>query len=217
MHTLLYLVRHGETDWNVIRRLQGSIDIPLNATGLAQADAAAQAMAGAGITALVSSDLGRARQTAAAIAASCGLVASIEPGLRERCYGAFEGKVPDEIRQAYPDDFTAWRAHDLHARYPAGPQVAETLQEFYDRCVAAIDRVVHAHPGQKVAVVTHGGVLECLYRYATGTSIGLPRDFPIRNAGISRMRWDGQSMVLEDWGNVDHLGGSAQDEIRPGT
>lgn len=209
-------MRHGETDWNIVRRLQGHEDIPLNAAGLQQARATARALSAGTLDAVVSSDLMRARQTAEAIAVASGYTVTEDTALRERCYGAFEGMVDDEIRRTYPQAYADWRGRVLDARFPAGQRVAETLQEFYDRTTQAIARIGDAYAGQRIAVVAHGGVLECLYRHATKTSIGLKRDFAIHNASISRLAWDGSQLELEEWGSIAHLAPDSRDEITDG-
>ncbi len=187
----LLLIRHGETAWNRERRMQGHIDIPLSAAGVRQAQALGRALAAERPLAIYSSDLGRARATAQPVADAHDLPVILRTSLRERCYGAFEGLLYDEISQRYPQAFAAWRARELHARFPAGEREAETQQEFHDRAVQAVTGIVSAHPSGKLVVVTHGGVLDCLYREATGMSIEAERNFGIVNAAINRMQWDG--------------------------
>jgi len=130
--TEILLIRHGETDWNVDKRLQGHIDIGLNAEGRRQVQALGAALAGEGIDAIVSSDLQRARDTAQAVASACGLPLAIDAGLRERCYGAFEGLRHSEVEQRYPDAYRQWKARDPLARYPAGERQAETMRQQVD-------------------------------------------------------------------------------------
>ena len=106
--TEILLIRHGETDWNVDKRLQGHIDIALNAEGLRQAAALGAVLADEPLDAVFASDLQRARDTAQAVAAPQALPVQIAPTLRERCYGAFEGLRHVEIAQRYPQDYAAW-------------------------------------------------------------------------------------------------------------
>ncbi|MGH8806446.1 MAG: histidine phosphatase family protein, partial [Noviherbaspirillum sp.] len=139
--TEILLIRHGETAWNAVKRLQGHLDIPLNEEGERQADALGRALLDEPLDAVISSDLGRARQTADAIAAPRGMPVHIEPGLRERSYGAFEGMLYADIGPRYPEAYAAWQARDIDARFPEGVHVAETLREFSQRAVGAITRI----------------------------------------------------------------------------
>ena len=210
--TEILLIRHGETDWNVDQRLQGHLDIGLNAEGRRQVLALGAALAGEGIDAVFASDLQRARDTAQAIAAAAGLTVALDAGLRERCFGAFEGLRHVEIEQRYPEAYRQWRAREPDARFPAGERQAETMREFYQRSVQAVQRVLGgAH--RKVAIVTHGGVLECLHHWASGSDFVLPRTFDIFNASINRVHWDGQRAHIRSWGEVAHLQREALDEI----
>lgn len=211
--TRLVLIRHGETAWNAVRRLQGHIDIPLNAEGERQAAALGAALAGERIDAIVASDLGRARATAQAVARHHGLPVHEDARLRERCYGAFEGLDYDEIARRYPDDFAAWQARAVDAVMPAGERRAESFRAFFQRSTAALLDWAARHPGQTLAIVAHGGVLECAYRVAHDLPLGTPRTFPIRNASINRFRAADGKLVLTSWGEVDHLDPKALDEL----
>lgn len=203
--TEILLIRHGETSWNAIKRLQGHLDIPLNAEGERQAAALGRALRDEPLDAIIASDLQRARQTAQAIAAPRGMQVHCEPGLRERCYGAFEGLLYAEIGQRYPDAYAAWQACDIDARFPAGVHVAETLREFSQRAVGTIARLADAGKYRRIALVTHGGVLECAYRAAQGLGLNHARDFEIFNASINRFAWSGTAIRLLHWGDVTHL------------
>ncbi len=203
--TEILLIRHGETDWNAEKRLQGHLDIPLNAEGRKQAAAAGQALLNEPLDIVISSDLSRARQTAQEIAAPRGMTVHVDPGLRERCYGAFEGMLYAEISQRYPEAFAAWRAHDIDARFPEGERVAETLREFADRVIGTITRIATARQYRKIALVTHGGVLDCAYRIAQGIEFSRERDFDIFNTSINRFAWNGKALQLVQWGDVAHL------------
>lgn len=203
--TEILLIRHGETAWNASKRLQGHVDIPLNAEGQRQAAAVGHALAEEALDAVISSDLQRARQTAEAVAARRGMSVQIERGLRERCYGAFEGLLYAEIGARYPEAYAAWQARDIDARFPNGESVAETMREFSQRVITTITRIASEGGYRKVALVAHGGVLECAYRAAQGIDFARPRDFPIFNASINRFAWDGKRLSLLQWGDVAHL------------
>lgn len=211
--TEILLIRHGETDWNAERRLQGYLDIELNAEGMRQAAALGKVLHDEPLDAIFSSDLQRAYQTALHIAAARGMTVQIEPELRERCYGAFEGLRYAEIGARYPAAHAAMQARDMDARYPPGVNVAETLREFSTRSVGVITRLIKTSAYRKIAIVTHGGVLDCLNRAARGLDFSQPRDFEIPNAGINRFRWDGVNMQICQWGDVAHLTSNVLDEV----
>jgi probable phosphoglycerate mutase len=211
--TEILLIRHGETDWNVDKRLQGHIDIGLNAAGQRQAALLGQALAAEPLDAVFASALQRARDTAQAVAQRQALSVQIDAGLRERCYGGFEGLRHHEIEQRYPQDYAAWKAREPDARYPAGERVAETMREFSARAVAAVTGLISHGGYRKVAIVTHGGVLECLYRWARQAGFGQPRDFDIFNASINRLHWDGEHLHIRQWADISHLQHPALDEV----
>ena len=211
--TDIILIRHGETDWNRVRRLQGHIDIGLNARGMQQAQALATALAGEAVEAIYASDLQRARDTAEAIAAKHQLPVKIDPALRERCYGAFEGLMYDEISTHFPEAFAQWRARDPYARFPAGERSAETLHEFSLRAVAAVTLLARQHQGGKIVIVTHGGVLDCIYRAAYNMGLFEPREFDMKNAAINRLHWRDSALHVMHWSQVAHLDNAVLDEI----
>lgn len=211
--TELLFIRHGETAWNAERRLQGHLDIPLNAEGERQAAALGQALASERLDAIVSSDLQRAMQTARAVAAPRGMQVLVDKGLRERCFGAFEGLLYDEIALRFPHDHAAWKARDPDARYPQGVHAAETLNEFFARVRSAVERLVHQRPCRKMALVTHGGVLDCIYRLAGALDMAQPRNFDVLNASINRVRWTESGIQILQWADVAHLDRTVLDEI----
>jgi probable phosphoglycerate mutase len=209
----IILIRHGETAWNAERRLQGHLDIPLNAEGERQARLLATALAAEPIDLIVSSDLQRARQTAQAVATPRGMPLQVEPGLRERCYGGFEGLLYSEIEQRFPAEFAAWQARDVDAVLPSGKNCGETFRQFYTRCTDAILGLARSHPGQTIAMVAHGGVLECAYRMALGLPLETPRDFKVFNASINRFHMEEGRLLLDSWGEVEHLRPAVLDEL----
>ncbi|MCG2585429.1 histidine phosphatase family protein [Massilia sp. TS11] len=207
--TRLILLRHGETAWNAERRLQGHLDIPLNASGQRQAAALGAALAGERIDAIISSDLQRAAATADAIAVHHGLRVRRARQLRERHYGVFEGLLYSEAEARYPQHYADWKARVIDAAPPEG----ERYGDFHARCIAAIFAASAAHPGQTLVIVAHGGVLECAYRAATGLPLDSPRSFTIPNAALNRFQVDGGRLQLDVWGDASHLRSSALDEI----
>lgn len=214
--TQILLIRHGETDWNAAKRLQGHCDIALNAQGQAQVDALGQVLGDEPLAAIISSDLQRARQTAQAVAVQqSGLQCEVvhDAALRERCYGAFEGLYYSEISLHYPAAFAAWQARDIDAVFPPGERIGESFRDFYARIEAAIRHWARQYPGQKIALVAHGGVLECAYRAALALPLSAPRNFPILNASVNRFRLEADTLRLISWGEVAHLDAMALDEV----
>ena len=213
MSTTILLIRHGETAWNAERRLQGHLDITLNDEGRRQADALGRALTGAPLAAVIASDLQRARQTAQAVAGTHELPVHSDRQLRERCYGGFEGMLYAEIEQRYPDDYAAWQGRDIDAVMPPGVSVAESFRQFYARALAALHHWAQQYAGQTIAVVAHGGVLECIYRAALGLPLDTARDFQVMNASINRFSLADGKLSLEHWGDVTHLAATALDEL----
>lgn len=208
--TRVLAIRHGETAWNVEHRIQGQLDIALNATGRWQAARLARAVAEEGLAAVYSSDLQRAAETAQLVArASAGLAVVADTGLRERGFGIFEGLRFAEIEQRWPEQSARWRRRD-----PAfGPEGGEALRDFYARCVAAATRLAAAHPGEAIALVAHGGVLDCLYRAAARVALDAPRSWQLGNASINRLLYTPQGFTLVGWSDTHHLEGDALDEF----
>jgi 2,3-bisphosphoglycerate-dependent phosphoglycerate mutase len=197
----VFALRHGQTAWNVQRRLQGQLDQPLDETGRWQAEQLARALADEELHAVYSSDLVRATATAAPLAQRLGLTVQLDPGLRERGFGRLEGLTYDQIEAQWPEDARAWRQRDLHA----APGGGETLPAFYARCLAAASVRVSQHPGQAVVLVAHGGVLDCLYRAAVGVALDAPRSWQLDNATINRLLWTPQGFTLIGWDDNQHL------------
>ena len=211
--TDILLIRHGETEWNFERRLQGHLDIPLNRHGREQAASLAFALRSERFDAIIASDLQRALDTAQAVAALHGLTVTTDADLRERCFGGFEGLRYDEIGGHFPVAYQAWHAREIDARFPPGERVAETLREFSARSLACVIGHAQAHRDQKIAIFTHGGVLDCVYRSACGILLDKARDFDIMNTAVNRFSWDGSVLKLRVWGDVSHLGQRALDEL----
>lgn len=200
--TRLLAIRHGETAWNVGARIQGHIDIALNDRGQRQAQQLGQALAeGDRPDVLYSSDLSRAAATAAAIATACGLPLQLDARLRERCFGAFEGSTIEEVMARDRPLAERWRRREPDFVPPGG----ESLTVFYGRCVSTVLALTALHPGQTVAIVAHGGVLDCLYRAATGVALDAPRSWSIENASVNRLLCSEGRLTLTGWGDVSHL------------
>lgn len=153
--TRLYLIRHGQTDWNIEGRWQGQADVPLNQHGREQAEKIARELAGEGIKAIYSSDLSRARQTAQAISTTTGLSIHFDPRLREIHQGDWQGMLVSEIQARYGEKFRQRKENPLAVAPPGG----ETVMQVQGRVVAAVEDIVHGHPVERVAVVSHGFAL----------------------------------------------------------
>lgn len=207
--TRICLVRHGETEWNAERRIQGQIDIGLNATGLRQAAAAGRWLKGAGIVALYSSDLKRAWTTALALGDALGLTPSAVPEMRERQYGVFEGLTYEEAKANHPDGYAAFEGRNADYDFENG----ESLKAMYARVIGKLKEIAAAHPGRNVAVVLHGGVLDIINRFVRGNSLETPRDFLIPNAGLNWIAAVDGLWKLETWGETAHLEAGALDEL----
>ena len=208
--TRILAIRHGETAWNVDTRLQGHLDIPLNEVGLRQAQHLAQALLQREtIDAIYASDLSRAHTTAQAIAQALGLTVKIHPGLRERHFGAFQGRTYAEIEAELPELAWHWRKRKPDWTPPEGGESLITLRE---RIVATVDELAAQHPGQQVVMVAHGGVLDILYRAATHLELQAPRTWQLTNTSVNRLLWTPQGLSLVGWGDTTHLDALAKDE-----
>jgi broad specificity phosphatase PhoE len=167
--TRILLARHGETMWNREGRWQGHADIELDPAGRRQARALGARLAGEGIDALYTSDLARAMETAAAIAAVTGVEAAVDPDLREVDVGDWSGLTRADVRARDPQWHAAWERGEAPA-YPGG----ETYAQLYARATAAFGRIVAAHPGgATVVVVCHGGTIRAIVSEVVGLG---PRD-----------------------------------------
>jgi 2,3-bisphosphoglycerate-dependent phosphoglycerate mutase len=213
MTTQVLFIRHGETDWNRIKRIQGHVDIPLAESGLAQAEQLAQRLVteardGKRLDAVYSSDLLRAQQTAKPFAQALGMPLQLREGLRERWYGAFQGHDNGEIKAKFPDEYAVWQTRDPGFAPPGG----ESQRAFYERVLEAVRPMVAAHPDGRIACIAHGGVLDCVYRMAAGLSLEAPRDWPLLNSSINVVDFtDGVGKVVS-WGDVAHLSVETSDD-----
>lgn len=181
----IWLVRHGQTDWNLERRYQGHSDTPLNITGIAQAELAAESLVGRDYAAIYSSDLRRARTTAEIIAQRLGMEVILDPRLREVNFGAWEGLISAEIQTRFPVEWNARMADTQHARPPGG----ESVQDVAERMWAALDEFTARHPGQPLIVVSHGLALATVRCRVHGASLAGAREMIPDNAQALRIEW----------------------------
>ena len=203
--TRVLAMRHGETAWNVDARIQGSLDIGLNERGREQAERLGAVLgknqAQEPIAAIYSSDLWRAYDTALAISKATGVPVVTDEGLRERGFGVFEGKTFAEIESDWPDQARLWRQRDPDFR----PEGGESLTQFRDRILTASQALTARHAGQQIAIVAHGGVMDVLYRAATGQDIQATRTWALGNAVINRLLWVPTTFSLVGWNDTTHL------------
>jgi probable phosphoglycerate mutase len=206
--TRILAIRHGETSWNVDTRIQGHLNIPLNDTGHWQADRLGQALAGEDIAAIYASDLSRAHETAQYVGRATGVSVVPELGLRERGFGAFEGRTFAEIELALPDQAERWRKRD-----PAfAPTGGESLLQVRERVLAAVNRLAQRHPGELIVMVAHGGVMDVLYRAATRLDLQATRTWLLGNTAVNRLLWTSEGLSLVGWSDTQHLSDAVLDE-----
>lgn len=207
--TRIMAIRHGETDWNTQGRIQGSLNIPLNAKGRLQAQQLARVLADIQIAAIYTSDLSRAQETADYIGQATRLVVQPEVGLRERGFGVFEGHSFLEIEQTQPELARRWRKREPDFQ----PEGGESLLQFRSRILATVNRLAAQHVGRQIVLVAHGGVMDVLYRAATGQELQAPRTWELGNAAINRLLWTPETFSLVGWADSSHLGEMALDEL----
>jgi 2,3-bisphosphoglycerate-dependent phosphoglycerate mutase len=199
--TELILVRHGETDWNRELRFQGHVDVALNAIGHEQARRVAARLAGEPARHLYVSDLIRAQQTAHPVAQQLQLHGIVEPALREQSFGDVDGMRVDDIKAQHPQAWEAWLRFHEDDCMPGG----ETMREFHARVMAAVRRIAADHRDATVVIVTHGGVLDMIYRTARSLPLGGPRQSQIPNAGVSRVAVRDTAFEILSWADTSHL------------
>jgi probable phosphoglycerate mutase len=178
----LFLIRHGETDWNSQGRIQGHTDTPLNARGIAQAQQLATRFAGEPLDALYASPLARARATAEIIAQKIGAQVICDERLKEKGIGALEGLTAEEFKQRHPDLYAAWHHATTRVELPG----EESIPVFQQRIQTFLDDVCarHSHDA-RIALVTHGGTLGMLIATAAGFDTSKRLPFWFDNASVS--------------------------------
>ena len=206
--TQVIIVRHGQTQWNIRKIRQGHLDSDLTYKGVAQAQALGQRLALESFTALYCSDLGRALQTADMITAVTGHKIITDVRLRERHLGIFQGLSGDEIKDKYPEEYHLHRTLGPNYVIPGG----ESVRQQIERNVSCLDEIAMRHSGEKVVVVTHGGVVSGLFRHALNIPLEAPRRFEFVNAGLNVFAYEKGNWILRTWGDVSHLAPGAATE-----
>ena len=199
------LCRHGQTDWNMVNRFQGHSDIPLNDVGRYQAKHAAEILAGMNPTAIISSDLGRARETAQALANLVGLEVQAHEDLRETNGGLWEGKTGAENRAEDFQNFIRWIDGDDN---PAGT-TGEKRSEVATRAVAVINKALEGKSDQLLVVATHGGTARCIL----GDLLQLPLSHWGVIGGLSNASWSIVERNPRQWNLIEHNAGSIPEPV----
>jgi probable phosphoglycerate mutase len=199
------LWRHGQTDWNMVNRFQGHSDIPLNDVGRYQAQQAAEILAGMNPTAIISSDLGRAYETAQALAKLVGLTVSKFENLRETNGGLWEGKTGSENRAEDFQNFIRWIDGDDN---PAGT-TGERRSEVAARAVGVINKALEGKTDQLLVVATHGGTARCVL----GDLLQLPLSHWGVIGGLSNASWSILERNPRQWNLIEHNAGSIPEPV----
>jgi probable phosphoglycerate mutase len=203
----LIVVRHGETEWNIQNRFQGRCDSPLSQRGREQSRAVGRRLENYPFNALIASDLGRAKETAAIIAGFTGHKVQSDPRLRERNYGILEGLLLPEIEANHGAVLKRLKSNDPDFIIPEG----ESHRQHYDRNMDFIHEKITETPATTSVLVVHGGVLDNLFRFVSGIGLERPRCFITLNASLTILKYGffygSVRWVIETWGDVAHLDG----------
>jgi len=199
--TRVILVRHGQTTWNDGARFQGHQDSPLTETGVLQAEALGRRLTAEKIGAVYSSDLGRAMQTAGIIAALTRHQVMSDSRLREQCLGIFEGLNKDEIPNRYPEEWKRYSSRDPEYVVPGGESPRGRFE--LGRC--CLEELSARHQGERIVVVTHGGLVQGMFRHVAGIPFREARRFSLQNAAYNVFLRHEEGWSVQTWGDVSHL------------
>lgn len=211
----VYLVRHGETQWNAERRIQGQSDSPLTEKGEKQAWQVAERAKALGITHVIASDLGRTQRTAEIIADVCGCHITLEPRLRELDMGVLERRHIDSLNA----EEEGWRRQLVNGTADGRIPDGESMLELSERMHAALAACLELPEGSRPLLVSHGMALGCLVSTILGLPAWAERRLRLRNCSISRIDyqqspWLASGWVVETAGDVSHLDAPALDEMQ---
>jgi alpha-ribazole phosphatase len=199
--TKVILVRHGETIWNRELKYQGHTDTALSDEGLRQAHLVAQRLAREKIAAVYASDLSRALITAQTIADRHGLPVTGLPELREIQFGDWEGLTYEGISATWPEEYEQLYLRTDEVRIPGG----ETFREVKERAAGAVARIVARHPGETVAVVSHGGAIRTIICAALGIHLNHVWDIRQDNTAVNILEYHQQRTILTLLNDIHHL------------
>jgi len=205
MKTELMLIRHGETYWNRERKFQGIGNSFLTELGIRQAEAAASALAGEHFDAVYASPLERSRKTAEIIAGSPDSRIIFDEQLVEWKLGVFEGLTLEDIEERYPEEYQHFRSREPDYIIPGG----ESSRQRYDRTVECLERIAGNHPGGRILVITHRGILDSVIRRIMFVPLDKTIAYSQFNCGLNTIEIDGDIWRLLTWGDKRHLGGIA--------
>ena len=198
--TEIILIRHGETEWNSQKRMQGHSNSDLSSVGQAQIQALGQWMKNVPFDLIYSSDSLRAKQTAEAITQFSGHELQFDQRLREKNLGVFEGLTSEEARERHPEVFRLFKTAGSKYVIDEG----ESTQQLQDRALEIVDEIRIKHPEERVLLVTHGGFIRVVMKHSLGLSLETPTRFLIRNTGVFRLVWEDKWLVSL-MGGVSHL------------
>ena len=198
--TGIILIRHGETEWNSQKRMQGHSNSDLSSVGQAQIQALGQWMKNVPFDHIYSSDSLRAKHTAEAITQFSGHKLKIDLRLREKNLGVFEGLTSEEARERHPEVFRLFKTAGSKYVIDEG----ESTQQLQDRALEIVNEIRIKHPEERVLLVTHGGFIRVVMKHSLGLSLETPTRFLIRNTGVFRLVWEDKWLVSQ-MGGVSHL------------
>ncbi len=198
--TEIILIRHGETEWNSQKRMQGHSNSDLSSVGQVQIQALGQWMKNVPFDLIYSSDSLRAKQTAEAITQFSGHELQFDQRLREKNLGVFEGLTSEEARERHPEVFRLFKTAGSKYVIDEG----ESTQQLQDRALEIVSEIRIKHPEERVLLVTHGGFIRVVMKHSLGLSLETPTRFLIRNTGVFRLVWEDKWLVSQ-MGGVSHL------------
>jgi len=198
--TEIILIRHGETEWNSQKRMQGHSNSDLSEVGMGQIQALGELMKNVSFDHIYSSDSLRTRQTAEAITQYSGHTLQFDQRIREKNLGVFEGLTSTEAKERHPEIYRLFKTAGANYVIDEG----ESTQQLLERALEFIEEIRLRHPKERVVMVTHGGVVRVLMKHALGLSIDAPTRFIIKNTGIFGLIWN-ENWLVTQMGVVSHL------------
>lgn len=196
MTTQITIIRHGETHWNLEQKYQGQLDSDLTGKGIRQVKKTAQLLKNKPFDVFYSSDLGRAVESAEILNHDLNLDITLCPELRERNFGVIQGMSKETIAQQYPELYRQLNFHNVNFSVDDG----ETFQAFYERVIKSMVHIEKQNRGQRILIMAHGGILNCLFRYINDIPLEAPRRFSIPNGGINAFTVNEDTWMIETWG-----------------